>query len=120
GGRALVVPDCTTETFVPRTDHGGADGPDGRAARYLEWVWDPDPSDTTCRADYAFVLREADGTTHSVHDPHTCGLFPRPTWLAALETVGFAAERIPEGTAEDEEPRELFVGSKPAHRPLAS
>ena len=38
GGVALFVPDDTRETFAPGTDHGGDDGPDGRAARYLEWT----------------------------------------------------------------------------------
>jgi hypothetical protein len=114
GGRALFVPDCTTETFVPFTDHGGVDGPDGRAARYLEWVWDPDPSDTICRTEFAFVLREADGRVHLVHDPHTWGLFPRTTWLAVLEAVGFVPEAIPEVTTEDHEPRELFLGTRPS------
>jgi len=113
GGRALFVPDCTTETFVPFTDSGGSDGPDGRGARYLEWVWDPDPSDTICRSEFAFVLREADGSTRVVHDPHDWGLFPRTTWLAALETAGFTVEAIPEVTVEDHEPRELFLGTKP-------
>jgi SAM-dependent methyltransferase len=113
GGRALFVPDCTAETFVPSTDHGGVDGSDGRGARYLEWSWDPDPSDLTCRTDYAFVLRDVDGTTRGVHDVHTWGLFPRTTWLAALETVGFAATAVPEVTVEDHEPRELFLGTKP-------
>jgi SAM-dependent methyltransferase len=114
GGRALFVPDCTTETFVPFTDHGGSDGPDGRGARYLEWVWDPDPSDTVCRSEFSFVLREADGSTWSVHDPHEWGLFPRTTWLAVLEAVGFSVEAIPEVTVEDHEPRELFLGTRPS------
>ena len=46
GGVALFAPDAVTETFRPSTDHGGVDGA-GRALRYLEWTWDPDPSDTT-------------------------------------------------------------------------
>jgi len=37
GGLALVVPDHVRETFRPDTEHGGSDGGDGRALRYLEW-----------------------------------------------------------------------------------
>ena len=43
----LFVPDYTRETFALRTSHGGHDGDDGRSLRYLEWVTDPDPTDTT-------------------------------------------------------------------------
>ena len=43
GGIAVLVPDDVAESFEQRTDHGGSDAADGRAARYLEWSWDPDP-----------------------------------------------------------------------------
>ena len=66
GGLALFVPDDTRESFVPGTDHGGHDGPDRRAARYLEWTWDPDPADTTVTTEYAFLLRDADGSVTCV------------------------------------------------------
>ena len=36
GGVALFVPDTVSESFEPSTSHGGHDGPDGRALRYLE------------------------------------------------------------------------------------
>ena len=68
GGVALFCPDHVTETFQPSTDHGGHDG-DGRALRYLEWTWDPDPSDTTYVVDYAYLLR-AGTETRVVHDRH--------------------------------------------------
>ena len=57
GGVAVFAPDHVRETFVPRTDHGGHDG-DRRALRYLQWIWDPDPTDTTYVVDYAYLLRE--------------------------------------------------------------
>ena len=47
GGVAVFIPDDTAESFVADTDHGGHDGDDGRAVRYLEWSWDPDPTDTS-------------------------------------------------------------------------
>ena len=58
GGIALFVPDCVRETFVAETKHGGHDGDDGRSLRYLMWVVDPDPTDTTYRTDFAILLRE--------------------------------------------------------------
>lgn len=95
GGAALFAPDYVRETFRPGTDFGGEDAPDGRALRYLEWVWDPDPGDTTYTADYTFTLREADGSVRVVHDRHVEGLFPRAQWLALLDQAGFDAKAVP-------------------------
>jgi SAM-dependent methyltransferase len=100
GGVAFVVPDDVTETFTPRTDHGGHDGkpggPDaGRALRYLEWSWDPDPADTEAVTDFAYLLRERDGSVRALKDRHEFGLFPRATWLGLLADVGFVAEPAP-------------------------
>jgi SAM-dependent methyltransferase len=112
GGVAVFEPDCTTETFEPSTSHEAHDGVDGRSVRYLEWSWDPDPSDTEARTDYAFLLREAGGEPFVVHDTHRWGLFSRATWLALLADVGFDAEAVP-SPVEACEGLELFV----AHRP---
>lgn len=112
GGAAVVMPDDLRETFVPSTDHGGHDAPDGRGLRYLEWSYDPDPSDTTCVTDFAIVIREADGSVRVEHDRHEEGLFGRDEWLATLAEVGFTAraETDPWG-------RVLFVGVRPRGGP---
>ena len=102
GGVALVVPDYTRETFRPRTSHGGQDGPDGRSLRYLEWVTDPDPADTTYEVDYAVVVRGPAQEPRVVHDHHVEGLFPEHTWLYLLEQVGFEPS-LERGTAEPED-----------------
>jgi SAM-dependent methyltransferase len=112
GGAVLFVPDYVRERFAPRTEHGGHDG-EGRALRYLEWVWDPDPDDTTYLCDFAYLLRDESGSARCVQDRHVCGLFPRATWLGLLETAGLQARA--HVTEEDEEPAgaELFVARKP-------
>ena len=114
GGVALLVPDHTAEAFEPGADHGGHDGADGRAVRYLEWSTDPDPSDTWIVTEYAFVLRETDGSVEVAHETHRTGLFPRNDWLRLLTEVGFDADAIPEITTEDRPPRDLFLGRRPA------
>jgi SAM-dependent methyltransferase len=114
GGVALLVPDHTAEAFEPGADHGGHDGADGRAVRYLEWSTDPDPSDTWIVTEYAFVLRETDGSVEVAHETHRTGLFPRDDWLRLLREAGFDANAIPEVTTEDHPPRELFLGRRPA------
>jgi SAM-dependent methyltransferase len=94
GGVALFAPDFVRENFTPGTEHGGHDAPDGRALRYLEWSWDPDASDTTYVADYAFLVREADGTTRVLHDRHLEGLFADAEWLRLLAAAGFDARTL--------------------------
>lgn len=112
GGVAVFVPDRTAETFEPGTDHGGSDAADGRGVRFLDWVWDPDPGDTWVLTEYAFLLRDADGSVRVVHETHRTGLFGRDTWLRLLAETGFAPEAVTERTTEDRTPRELFVGRR--------
>lgn len=112
GGKALFHPDCTRETFKSGTDHGGHDGPQ-RSLRYLEWTWDPDPSDSTYLVDFAYLLREADGSVRCVQDRHEFGLFSTDTWLRLIGEAGFQPEsrtfvhsEVPPGDL-------VFLGHKP-------
>lgn len=115
GGAALFAPDAVKDRFVPATDHGGHDGVDdvARSLRYLEWTWDPDPNDTTCITDYAYLLREGD-QTRVVYDRHVEGLFSRATWLAAFADIGFVVE-MRESVWAESEPMgaELFLARRP-------
>ncbi|MGE0028222.1 MAG: trans-aconitate 2-methyltransferase [Thermoleophilia bacterium] len=88
GGAAVLMPDATAETFAPGSSHGGDDGDDGRGVRYLEWVREPAPGATTYDMDFVFLLRERDGATRVVHDPHVCGLFPQSTWDRLIAAAG--------------------------------
>ena len=109
GGATVICPDCVKETFAPDTDHGGEDGADGRAMRYMEWSWDPDPSDDTFDTLYVFALREADGTTHVERDLHREGVFARAAWLEWLHQAGFSAtSRI------DPWKRDIFIARRHA------
>jgi SAM-dependent methyltransferase len=94
GGVALVCPDHVRENFRPSTDTGGNDGGE-RSMRYLEWSWDPDPDDTSYVVDYAYLMRERDGSVHVEHDRHVEGLFPRAAWLRWLNVAGFVPRVVP-------------------------
>ncbi len=114
GGAAVFAPDYIRESFAPRTDHGGEDGPGlalgrpDRALRYLEWVTDPDPDDVTYQVDYAVLMRESDGSVSVRRDQHVEGLFGRRTWLDLLARVGFEAKAV-----ENLDGRTVFVGRRP-------
>lgn len=113
GGAALFVPDHVRDTFRTSTDHGGSDG-DGRSLRYLEWTWDPDPSDTTYTVDYVYMLRDADGEVQVEHDRHLEGLFARADWLRFLAEAGFEAEVVPfEHSELDPGECEIFLARRP-------
>ncbi len=113
GGVALFAPDYVREGFRPSTDHGGHDSGD-RGMRYLEWTWDPDPSDTTYFTDFAYLLRDESGSVGVVHERHEGGLFSRPLWLELMARVGFQGRSVP-FEHSDVEPgtTDVFVGVKP-------
>ncbi len=116
GGAAVFVPDHTREIFRPSTSHGGHDSAagDGRGLRYLEWTYDPDPEDSTYTVDFAYLLREADGSVRAEHDRHLMGLFARAEWLRLLSEVGFRAHIVPLEHSELEPGEcELFVAKVP-------
>jgi len=93
GGASVIAPDFVRETFEPKTEHGGHDGPD-RALRYLEWSHDPDPADTTVVTDFAMLLREGAGDARVRYDRHVEGIFPRAVWLDLLRDVGFEVSLV--------------------------
>jgi SAM-dependent methyltransferase len=114
GGVALFCPDHICENFKASAEHGGEDdGP--RGMRWLSWQWQPNPNDTTYLVDYAYLLRDSDGSMRVEHDRHVEGLFPRDTWLRLFEDVGFSHEVIP-FEHSDLEPgtHEVFVCVRPA------
>jgi hypothetical protein len=123
GGAVLFCPDHVRETWPGDSDdHGGHDAKAGRRGlRYLEWAWDPDPSDTTYTVDYAYLLRADDGSIRVERDRHLEGLFSRADWLRWLEEAGFRAERVVFAHSELEPGSyELFLGRKPQERRRAA
>jgi len=107
GGIALFVPDFVRETFLAGTDEGGT----GRL-RFLQWVFDPDPTDTTYLVDFAILMRNQKGEARVVHDRHVQGLFPRARWLQLMREVGLRAVVI-----KDAEFRDVFLGRRPLQSP---
>lgn len=93
-GCVLIVPDVFKETFSPSTRHGGHDG-GKRSMRYLEWVYDPDPDDSTFFTNFAYLLHEKDGTVNIENDRHIHGIFSKKRWFDIMDEVGFKSKIIP-------------------------
>jgi hypothetical protein len=114
GGAALFCPDHVKETFRSTTGHGGEDGSE-RSLRYLQWEWDPDPSDATYTLDLVYLMRDAAGCVQVEYDRHVCGLFGREQWLAWLREAGFEPEVASVDLAEIEPGAyRVFICRRPA------
>src|SRR5262245_43286413 len=110
GGVVILTPDATTETFQPKTDHGGNDGDDGRSLRYLEWTHPTTGS--TYDVDYLIIARGPGDEVRLVHDRHVLGLFPRTTWERLISEAGL---ELIDTTVEN--PYELEQAAFVARRP---
>jgi len=116
GGVVLLAPDCVRETFKPTTEHGGHDGATG-ALRYLEWSWDPDPSDCTYYSEMVYLMRHLNGTVRVQHERHVLGLFGRAEWLDAMTAAGFQARPVAFSlTGVEQSMLEAFIGLRPTGR----
>jgi SAM-dependent methyltransferase len=90
GGIAILIPDHVKDTFKETVISDGHATGDGRALRFLEWDFDPDPADTTITVEFALMLRDAGGAVRVEHDSHIAGLFDRATWLRLMAEAGLA------------------------------
>jgi trans-aconitate methyltransferase len=110
GGVAIFAPDFLRETFHEISEIiKGDDG--ARGLRCLEWMWDPDPGDTTYVVDYAFLLRDGN-VMRAVHDHHVEGLFARATWERILADAGYGVATI-QRPIGDGEMDEIFLCRRP-------
>jgi len=94
GGCVLIVPDAFKENFSPKTEHGGHDG-EKRSMRYLEWIYDPDPFDSTYITDFAHLLHGENGEVRIKYDRHINGIFSKDKWLDIVSELGFKSKIIP-------------------------
>lgn len=112
GGAVLLAPDYVKETYQPSTKHGGHDR-ESLSMRYVEWNWDPDPEDSTCVTDFAYLLRDEKGMVRCEYDRHVIGLFSRGVWLRLMGEAGLEPKVIPFEHSEVEPGScEVFVGLK--------
>jgi SAM-dependent methyltransferase len=109
GGVAIFIPDDVKDTFKESTKCGGHTADDGRALRFLEWTYDPDPGDTKIVVEFALMLREHGKATRVEHDLHVAGLFDRATWRGLMRDAGLVLVN-PEVHDPYAGQHEVFVG----------
>ena len=110
-GIVLMVPDDTTETYIPLEEEGGHDIGD-RSLRYTQQHAPLEPGATSVEMRFTYVLREG-GTEREIEDTHIFGCFPRAMWLRLIEAAGLESLALPYTHSDFEQPREMFVGFKP-------
>lgn len=90
GGLLLMSPDYFRDTFVsPQVYHVTRRNADCELT-YVEYVYDPDPADTSVDIIMTFFIRRA-GSLDIEHDRHVLSLFSGADWLRLLTKSGFHA-----------------------------
>lgn len=111
GGAAVFAPDGVRDDFVEA--HTVLTADEGtRAVRGLEWSWDPDPTDDSCRVDYTFALRDGN-EVRVVHDVHIEGMFTRDTWTRLLTNAGFEVSTFARPLDEEGAFDQVFLCRRP-------
>jgi hypothetical protein len=109
GGVFITAPEYLQETFKgPCVSHSTKS--DGETElTHIEYVYDPDPTDTTIESIMFYLIREA-GRLRIEQDRHVVGLFPLQRWLALMSEAGFEVERRPYDVPEYGRELYLLVG----------
>ncbi len=114
GGIALLIPDFIRENFKSTIVTGGHDR-DKRGLRYMEWIWDPDPADTSYLSDMVYMVKDQSGQMSCVYDRHILGLFSRDKWIELIKGVGFEVKEKSFDSKQDASGSTfIFVCRKPS------
>ncbi len=109
GGVFLTAPDWFQESFRdPIVNHGtNSDG--ATIFTNLEYVYDPDPTDTTIECLSWYLIREG-ASLRIEEDKHVFGLFSLQVWCELMERSGFAVEKLAIDAQDDPRQGWLLLG----------
>ncbi|MEX0927245.1 MAG: class I SAM-dependent methyltransferase [Dehalococcoidia bacterium] len=112
GGVFVTAPDWFSETFTGTTVSHATRSDGDTELTYVEYDYDPDPSDTTIETVFLYFIRQRGGLRIE-EDRHTTGLFPIATWVGLMEKVGFDVEKLPYPVHDDGHDAYLLAGTVP-------
>lgn len=88
GGVFLTVAEETRERFQQDRTVGATYSREALGVTFMEHLYDPDPTDSTCEATFIYLIRRR-GRLQIETDRHLFGLFPLETWIRLLTDTGF-------------------------------
>ncbi|MQF65429.1 class I SAM-dependent methyltransferase [SAR202 cluster bacterium AC-409-J13_OGT_754m] len=109
GGLLITVPDWFRETFDGTfVEHRIIENEEGEFA-FIEYVSDPDPSDSIIETIFFYILRNVDGIKVE-EDRHITGIFSLETWERLMSESGFDVEVRPYPVYADDGEGYLLLG----------
>jgi len=111
GGVFITSPDFFLEDFREPAVDTATHSEGETSLTYFEYVWDPDPSDTSVEAVLTYLIRDRAGLRIE-HDRLVMGLFPKAIWIHLMTDVGFhvSEQTFPHSSGR---PYTLLVGQAP-------
>lgn len=109
GGIFITAPDYFRETFQEPEVHHTTHSDGETELTFLEYCYDPDPSDTTVESVMVYLIRRG-AEVRIEEDRHVTGLFPKGTWLRLLEEAGFSVEEWHAHHHGDPRQALMFIG----------
>jgi hypothetical protein len=109
GGVLVTAPDWFQETFNGPSVLHWIKRQDDLEVTFIEYLNDPDPSDTLMESIYFYLIKEQ-GELRIEQDRHITGLFPKSTWFRLMSEAGFAVEEASYGAYEGGYGGNLVVG----------
>jgi SAM-dependent methyltransferase len=111
GGVLITSPDHVRETFRDSFVDSSTRSDGETELTFIEFNYDPDPTDTTIETIMFYLIRTRDGLRIEL-DRHITGLFPRARWLELMGEAGFRAQLCPCAQGDARQPLVLLVGTR--------
>lgn len=109
GGVFITSPDYWKETFTDNMLYKHESSKDDLHLTFIEYVFDPDPKDTTFENIMVYFIRQK-GSMRVELDRHIAGIFPLQCWLDLMDEAGFTVEKVSYDVHEDKRQSFLLVG----------
>jgi SAM-dependent methyltransferase len=109
GGVFITTPDDYRDSFHEPSVECRTNSLGPTQLTYVEYTYDPDPTDTTVQTIYTYFILER-GRLRIELDRHITNLFPKSTWARLIEEAGFAFEERTYHLSEDGIDYVMLVG----------